>query len=315
MAQAGAAVTIGSLFSGIGGLELGLERAGLGPVLWQCEIDPYCRAVLAKHWPDATRYPDVRRLRGAELFPVDVVCGGFPCQDISQANPGGAGLDGDRSGLWFEFLRIIDEHRPRAVVVENVGRLLRRGLDVVATGLDDLGYRVEFARIRAADVGAPHLRERLFIVADALSGGRGSVRDWPAPDRRTEPGGGGPQLANPDGRGLEGEWEPEYTGVGGARRDLADGRDPGGRRIGEDRATPPPEPSVGGAPDGVPVRLDGPGPGGAWPALRGQPQFAWEPPRTIRQVSDRRARLASIGNAVVHQVAIVVGMRVRERTG
>jgi C-5 cytosine-specific DNA methylase len=113
-------LTIGSLFSGIGGLDLGLERAGLGPVLFQVEIDPFCRAVLAKHWPKALRHDDVRTVgRTATLPRVDLLCGGFPCQDVSGAGKG-AGLEGERSGLWFEFHRIVAATLPRFVVVENV---------------------------------------------------------------------------------------------------------------------------------------------------------------------------------------------------
>lgn len=155
---------IGSLFSGIGGLELGLERAGLGTVAWQVEIEPYPRAVLEKHWPDAVRHTDVREVGAHNLSPVDVICGGFPCQDISNAGKR-AGLDGARSGLWFEYLRIVRELRPLVVVAENVAALRTRGLPVVVAGLEDAGYRVVVHQVSAADVGAPHLRKRLFICA------------------------------------------------------------------------------------------------------------------------------------------------------
>jgi len=156
--------TIGSLFSGIGGLELGLERAGLGPTVWQVEADPFCRRVLAKHWPEAGRYDDVRTAR--DLAPVDIVCGGFPCQDLSYAGSG-AGLDGARSGLWFEYLRIVRALRPRFVVVENVPALLTRGLGVVLGGLAESGYDAVWDCIPAQSVGAPHRRDRVFVVAYA----------------------------------------------------------------------------------------------------------------------------------------------------
>jgi DNA (cytosine-5)-methyltransferase 1 len=155
------------LFSGIGGFSLGLERAGMRTVAF-CEIEPFARAVLAKHWPDVPCYEDVRALSagrlGADGISVDVICGGFPCQDISRAGKG-AGITGARSGLWAEYARLIRELRPRYVVVENVSALLSRGLDRVLGDLAAIGYDAEWHCIRAADVGAPHLRDRVWIVA------------------------------------------------------------------------------------------------------------------------------------------------------
>ncbi|MCP4240208.1 MAG: DNA cytosine methyltransferase, partial [bacterium] len=116
-----------SLFAGIGGLELGLERAGLGTTRWQVELEPFNRKVLAAHWPDAERFADVRDVSADDFPGCDVICGGFPCQDISSAGKG-EGIDGQRSGLWREFARLIGEIRPRIVVVENVPDLAVRGL-------------------------------------------------------------------------------------------------------------------------------------------------------------------------------------------
>lgn len=130
-----------------------------------CESEPYPAAVLAKRYPGVPVFGDVRALDGTRFAGVDGVVGGFPCQDISGANASGEGLDGERSGLWFEMLRVIREARPRFVVAENVARLQRMGLDVVAAGLEELGYVVEATRIAASDVGAPHERMRLIIVA------------------------------------------------------------------------------------------------------------------------------------------------------
>lgn len=155
---------VGSLFSGIGGLELGLEWAGVGHTVWQVEKEPFARAVLAKHWPDAERFDDVRTVGAANLPQVDVICGGFPCQDISYAGKG-AGLAGERSGLWYEYARIVRELAPRFVVVENVSALLTRGLDAVLGTLASLGYDAEWSCVRASDVGARHRRERVFVVA------------------------------------------------------------------------------------------------------------------------------------------------------
>lgn len=155
---------IGSLFSCVGGLELGLEWAGVGHTVWEVEYDAFRRGILAKHWPDAQRFNDVRDVGAHNLEPVDVICGGFPCQDISYVGKG-AGLSGARSGLWYEFARIVGEMGPRYVVVENVAALRTRGLDQVLGTLADLGYDAEWSHLSACAVGAPHPRERLFIVA------------------------------------------------------------------------------------------------------------------------------------------------------
>lgn len=159
-------MTIGSLFSGIGGLELGLEWAGLGPVLWQVEIDPKCRNCLATHWPEAERFEDVCKVGRQELKPVDIICGGFPCQDVSSAGKR-AGLSGARSGLWFEMARVIEELRPRWVVIENVASGGRKWVDAIRVELERLGYGSLPVPLSAADCGAWHERNRVFIVAHA----------------------------------------------------------------------------------------------------------------------------------------------------
>lgn len=165
-------MTIGSLFSGIGGLELGLERAGLGPVMWQAERDPYCLAVLRRHWPDARRFSDVREV-GGEAARVDVVCGGFPCQPVSLAGRRLAQLD--ERWLWPEFARVIRAVEPRVVVIENVPGLRTAGLRDVLADLADLGFDAEWSCVAAGEdprrthgwphAGAPHERRRIFLVA------------------------------------------------------------------------------------------------------------------------------------------------------
>jgi DNA (cytosine-5)-methyltransferase 1 len=165
---------VGSLFSGIGGIDLGLERAGMR-VVWQVECDPYARAVLRKHWPTTALYDDVRSVGAANLAPVDLVCGGFPCQDISNAGKR-VGINGERSGLWSEYARIIRELRPRYVLVENVAALLARGLERVVGDLAACGYDAEWDCFPAAAFGAPHQRDRLFVVAHA-HGDRHAGRD------------------------------------------------------------------------------------------------------------------------------------------
>lgn len=157
------------LFSGIGGFSLGLERTGGFETVAFCEIDPFCRRVLAKHWPEVPCYDDVRtltddRLAADGITRVDVICGGFPCQDISFAG-NGAGLAGARSGLWSEIARLTCELRPQFVCVENVTALLSRGLGVVLRDLAGLGYDAEWQDVSAEDIGAPHPRSREWIVA------------------------------------------------------------------------------------------------------------------------------------------------------
>jgi len=151
------------LFSGIGGFSLGLERAGFRTVAF-CEISPKCRHLLATHWPAVPCFDDVTTLTAEQVGPVDAICGGFPCQDISFAGKG-AGLAGERSGLWREYARLVRELRPRYVIVENVAALLGRGLGDVLGDLAALGYDAWWDCIPASAVGAPHRRDRLWLVA------------------------------------------------------------------------------------------------------------------------------------------------------
>jgi DNA (cytosine-5)-methyltransferase 1 len=166
------------LFSGIGGFSLGLERAGMRTVAF-CEVDPFCRQVLARHWPGVPCYDDVRSLTADRLLAdgiaPDVICGGFPCQDISLAGAG-AGIDGDRSGLWREYARLIGELRPRYVIVENVTALLGRGLGKVLGDLAALGFDAEWDCLPASYVGARQLRDRVWIVAYPE---RDGLQGWP----------------------------------------------------------------------------------------------------------------------------------------
>jgi DNA (cytosine-5)-methyltransferase 1 len=236
-------LTIGSLFSGIGGLELGLEWAGLGPVLWQVEQDAFCNGILARHWPNAARFHDVRTVGATDLPMVDVICGGFPCQDVSSAGKR-AGLAGERSGLWREFARITGELRPRAVVVENVRSGVTRYLCAVRTDLHQLGYRTRAVEVSAAEVGAPQLRRRVFVLAYAdglresqscgiepverrrTGNGCGDVAAAETQCGASQPSLGGDATGLPDrldqwpaGRGeSQHEWEPPRTLAGVSNR-------------------------------------------------------------------------------------------------
>jgi DNA (cytosine-5)-methyltransferase 1 len=262
------------LFSGIGGFSLGLERAGMRTVAF-CEIEPYCQAVLRKHWPDVPVFGDVRELTAKTISnsegigrehggddasqsgdrwdasttrtSVNVICGGFPCQDISVAGKG-AGIEGSRSGLWSEYARIVGEVRPRYVIVENVAALLGRGLGRVLGDLAALGYDAEWHCIPASAVGAPHRRDRVWIVAHAASGIR---------QRQTS-------------------GTARYAALG--REDVADTR----RELLEGRLKQ---------------------------STQGSTQWLTEPDvgRVAHGVSARVDRLRALGNAIVPQIAEIIG--------
>jgi DNA (cytosine-5)-methyltransferase 1 len=155
-------LTVGSLFSGIGGLDLGLERAGM-QIIWQSEIDPYACKVLKKHWPEVPNYGDIKEIDWRTVEPVDVICGGYPCQPFSTAGKR-KGTDDPRH-LWPWVRTAISELRPRYAVLENVrGHLTLGGLQVIGD-LAEIGYDAEWRVVSAAGVGAPHRRDRIIIVA------------------------------------------------------------------------------------------------------------------------------------------------------
>jgi len=349
------------LFSGIGGFSLGLERAGMRTIAF-CEIDPYCRKVLAKHWPGIPCYDDVTTLtverlaadgiielvanadqqqsqlatragraqRGAQNGQrqllignagVDVICGGFPCQDISTAGKG-AGITGERSGLWKEYARIIGEVRPRYAIIENVSALLHRGIGDVLYDLSALGYDAEWHCIPASAVGAPHRRDRVWIIAsDPRCLGR------PA----TEP-------ENPrTDRTPRSEWREQADGSAGYG-DVADADQPrlegwlraGLRQCAGERAAWAGGASMADAPCELlngsgtagPRRRRQPSDGGgdvsdADSEPPGRPAVAWgerghwlaEPDvgRVADGVPARVDRLRSLGNAVVPQIPEIIG--------
>jgi len=159
-------LTVGSLFSGIGGLDLGLERAGMR-VVWQVENNKSCQQVLSRHWPDVEKYNDIREVKPSTLVQPDLICGGFPCQDLSVAGHR-AGLAGERSGLFYEFIRIIDAISPRWVLIENVPGLLSsnggRDMGTVIGALAECGYGWAYRVLDAQFFGVAQRRRRVFIV-------------------------------------------------------------------------------------------------------------------------------------------------------
>lgn len=294
---------IGGLFAGIGGLELGLERAGVGHTVWQVEIDPFCRSVLARRWPDAVRVGDVHNVREGAQASIDVLCGGFPCQDLSLAGKG-EGLNGKKSGLWWEYARLIREIRPRFVVLENVAAILSRGVGDVFGELAALGYDAWWDCIPAASVGAPHQRDRWFCIAwrqdladTDRSGGDNRLR-LPAIARDglsdTDRGGrSGTGQAEGVADTMRAGWQERHaaaiaTVAGHAtRRAIADiaARSPW--------AAPPDKSGVGRAADGLPAGVD------RWEL--GVPRLA------VGRHCEVKPRLRALGNAVVPQVAEVIG--------
>ena len=179
--------TVGSCFAGIGGFELGLEWAfdahGIDHVVkWQIEQNAFCQRILKKHWPDSVIYDDIKTTK--EIKPVDIMIGGFPCQDISVAGKQKGIEHGEKSSLWFEMLRIIGDIRPRIVVLENVPAIIRLGGAKVVGGLAEIGYDCEWTIISARQFGAPHLRKRWFCVATDAESKRARInkqRIWRQP--------------------------------------------------------------------------------------------------------------------------------------
>lgn len=239
-------MNVGSLFSGIGGFDLGLERAGMR-VVWQCERDEFCRRVLARHWPGVPCYEDVRELRAGGVEPVDVLCGGFPCQDVSLAGRR-AGIDGEQSGLWGEMFRLTCELRPRYLVVENVPGLLTAGLGRVLGDLASGGFDAEWDCLPASAFGAPHIRDRFWLVA------------YPRGARRRQDAGGasGDEGAD-EGRAAADDHESPGDGEGRRAGDVADAHGEPTERPSvawSERDTWAAEPGVARMAHGVPRGLD-----------------------------------------------------------
>jgi DNA (cytosine-5)-methyltransferase 1 len=260
------------LFSGIGGFSLGLERTGGFETVAFCEIEPFPRKVLAKHWPKVPIYDDVRTLTAERLaadgIGVHVICGGFPCQDISLAGKGD-GIEGERSGLWSEYARLIGELRPAYVIVENVAALLGRGLDRVLADLATLRYDAEWHCIPASAVGAPHRRDRLWIVAYPNHRGWNLSSHYEQKTIKQYAAFRTGLVADADNPRLEGWAQAGNSGSIGARiEQLIERRADGSRSAWE------PEPAVGRVAHGVPNRVD---------------------------------RLKGLGNAVVPQIPELIG--------
>ena len=291
-------------FSGIGGFSLAARWLGGIETVQFVEREPYCRTILRKHWPDVPIHDDICTFSPAPRS-ADVICGGFPCQDISQAGKG-AGLAGSRSGLFYELLRVVRLVEPKYIVLENVAAILGRGLDDVLGALAEAGYDAEWACIPAAAVGACHQRDRWWCVAYAQG------------ERRGEGPRQGASQAGPEGPGAG-------NGAAGFAADTqGEQRHDGGPADPARSAGAAAKPGDGDGADAAyphSQRLEGPdelGSSGApWPAAIARLSPDWrsylsEPVlcRGDDGLSCRVDRLKSLGNAVVPQVAMVPLARV-----
>lgn len=171
-------LTHGALFAGVLGFGLAAQWAGIETV-WYSEVSSFCNEHNAINFPAATAYGDIRGLSGLPW--CNIISGGFPCQDISGAGKG-AGIAGARSGLWSEYCRILGEVRPDYAIIENSPLLTVRGLDIVLSGLAKIGYDAVWDCVRASAYGAPHARERLYLIAYPNSFGRSQIPHWPCSD-------------------------------------------------------------------------------------------------------------------------------------
>ena len=274
-------MNVGSLFSGIGGIELGFEWEGF-KTIWFIEKEPYCQAVLKKHWPWTPIYGDITTVDFSKLERPAILTGGFPCQDISNAGKR-KGITGERSSLWKYYAEAIRVLRPRYAVIENVSALTTRGLSVVLADLAQIGYDAEWLDLRASDFGAPHKRERIFIVCYPHNNGQ------PATQER-----GGIIEGGNDSKAGE-EQACESTGPSKQYADVAYSLFLRLQRKRQAKQTGEPE-----------VRLCGPGPT-TWVT---EPNVG----RVAHGVPNRVDRIKAIGNAVVPQCAQYIAQIIKRKS-
>lgn len=322
-------MNVGSLFSGIGGIDLGLQRAGMR-ITWQVEIDEWCRGKLARLFPGARQYGDIRGVGAHNLEPVDLICGGFPCQPFSVA--GKQKGKGDDRYLWPEMLRVIAELRPRWIIGENVAGIVNLALESVLLDLEAEGYEVGAFIIPACAVGAPHRRDRVWIVAYSDHGQR-DRQEFEIPAGRDSACSCGKNVADDDSnrcsrarvllqQGRQGEAcadscgccedvphprstgrEERYTAALSERAGYCTRNDAFGWDEGELEST------LGGLSDGLSSRLAR----YRWPAPRGAEQYEWEPPSvTEEKRKHRRQALQAYGNAVIPQIPEILGTMIME---
>jgi len=315
-------ITIGSLFSGIGGFELGLER-GIpeSQTIWQVEENPFCQSILKKHWPNSQLFDDVRQV-GVNLPRVDIICGGFPCQDISIAGKRGGIYAGRKSSLWWEMWRIIGLLVPQVAIIENVPALTFRdgGGWTVMSSLAKIGFDAEWVNISARDFGAPHKRERIFIVA--YPNNRLREKDAIRPGRKTHLQCSDIDLESPHSHSPCSEKHSFRSRPMGEKDQSACGNCQKGR------LESPHSTSTYGSPDGYFCCAMEKESGNKWVqaspnrsgengGMESQNYWAGFPnsPRFCRRddgISNRVARLKALGNAIVPQCSEWIGRQVYE---
>lgn len=328
-----------SLFAGIGGFDLGLELAGFETVA-QVEIDDYCNKILEYQFPQVKRYRDIKEVTGEQVTKdcgaINLICGGFPCQDLSYAGKS-AGLEGEKSGLWWEMHRLIGELKPDWVIAENVDALRNRGLNRVHASLEKLGYQVWCFGIPAGALGAPHQRKRLWIVGHSQS------ERQRKPNNKANAGAtGGQTRCIPGGAGSLVDPESVGSGAGGvpgrSKPSAASPANSSGNVV---------NPNSDGAQEGAIARNDQQeiptacdtsamahaDSNGVWeqsgwrsrtdwstyspfnfPVGPGQQQHEWEEPRTVESqmgvTADglpRKLALRACGNALLPATAFIIG--------
>lgn len=291
-------MTFGSIFAGIGGFDLGLERAGM-TCKWQVEVDPFCQKVLARHWPKVRRYSDVRECGQHNLETVDLVVGGFPCQPHSTAGKR-RGANDDRD-LWPEYRRIIGEIRPNWVVAENVPGIRTTILDQVLSDLEGMAYSIGTLVVPACAFNAPHRRDRVFIIANSNSiTGRTRGTKSTRFQRSSRIADGGNNVAHANGSWKlqqEGGIEEQRQRIGDNGKDVAYSNSARLSQWESKRGdTQPQQPSI----------IGGGGEIGEW--WDAEPRVG----RVANGIPNRVDRLRALGNAVVPQVVEWLGRHIIE---
>lgn len=297
-------IRVGSLFAGIGGFELGIERAITNAhTIWQVEQNTFCQSILRKHWPNATIYDDVRTVGAHNLQPVDIIIGGYPCQSTSVAGNMRGLQDENKSGLWWHMHRIIGDLKPRIVIIENVANAIAVGGTKVVGSLATLGYNCEWSIISAKQFGAPHLRKRWFCVAysngirwdnrrdikrqntDRLHIQRDTTQNKQQRGKRIV----GPSphdnvVTNPNGIGLREETNGRVNSINGTRPQIQPGRSSGNKSTQTYwQRTAAPESTICSMDDGISGGLD----------------------RATRRL--HKEQLKALGNAIVPQCSEYIG--------